>query len=281
MQLARYEYKSGFVRGDEWNPASLQRAHTHVDRALALDPKLVRAYVAKGFIYKCQKNYGDAQSMIDKALAIDADAAGAHQLRADLLARQGDLDAALASARKALESTKDPRIMHDTHATLGRVYQSMAAWDEAEETYIARMRIKPKSAWIRGNYARLLCRRGAGDRAIAMAKQALKLMDYPMGRLTLADAHATKAFELLQAKRYEDAKAEIAQGKAAFPASAEVAWAQAVYLRARAFAERDPKLFDAYTAQMKEVLKLDPRHKDASDASKSHAYWERRFKEGR
>lgn len=268
---ARAAYKAGYLRGDEYEPASLTRALEHVDRALALDPALERAHVIKGYVYVFQKNYGEARKMVEAALRLQPGEPWAMLVQAEIARKEGRAQEALESARKIIEGTTDPDVLSRAYDALGDVYREMREWDAVEDTHVARIRLQPDSAWARGNYASFLVWRGKYEVAISMAESALQKMDYPAGRHTLAKAHAGQARRLAAQKQFDRADEQIALAKKAHPRSAEVEHATALVLRGRAFAQRDPKLLDEAKQHLERALEIDPKHEAAKTALDEHA----------
>jgi serine/threonine protein kinase/tetratricopeptide (TPR) repeat protein len=263
---ARAAYKAGYLRGDEYEPASLSKALEHVDRALALNPALERAYVIKGYVYVFQKNYGEARKMLEAALRLQPTEPGAMLLQTEIARREGRTQEALESARKVIEGTTDPDVLSHAYDSLGDVYLQMREWAAVEDTHEARIRLQPDSAWARGNYANFLVWRGNYDRAITMAEAALQRMDYLKGRETLAKAHAGKAQQLVSRKEFDRADEEIALARKAHPRTSEVEYAAALVFRGRAFAQRAPKLLDEAKQHLERALEIDAKNEAAKAA---------------
>jgi WD40 repeat protein/Tfp pilus assembly protein PilF len=198
--LAIAEHRLGFKRGLEFDPESLKRAHAHVDRALELDPKSFDARLRRAYILRFQADIPGAQAAADRARELEPENPQLLIFFARLANQRNAHDEAAMHARAVIEKTDDPQLLSPAYTELLDVYRVRQEWDAAEETHRSLLNLEPDSAWTRGNYAAFLNRRGRWDDAIAMAKQALAKMDYPMGRLTLANAYAGKAVEVLSEK---------------------------------------------------------------------------------
>ncbi|WP_437591185.1 protein kinase domain-containing protein [Sorangium sp. So ce1000] len=272
--LGRVAYKSGYLRGDEYEPDSLARAHEHTDKALELDPKCLDAHVVKGWTYIFQKNYGDARRRAEAAEALRPDADDVMLLSATLAEREGKTEDALERAKRLIETSKNPLVLARAYDVLTDVYKAMREWDAVEDTYLAIVRLDPKSAWAKGNYAAFLTRREEHDRAVDMARAALATSDYPIGRMILASALCGKGRQLLARQDLEGARAQFLAAREAYPASADVQHGLALYLRALAEKEQEPQRRAELLAEAKkhldEALRLDPKHRGAKEALAAH-----------
>jgi WD40 repeat protein/Tfp pilus assembly protein PilF len=202
--LAIAEHRLGFRRGMDFDPESLKRAHAHVDRALELDPKSFDAQLRRAYIFRFQADIPRAQAAAERAREIEPDNVRLPLFFARLANQRNAPDEAAMHARVVIEKTDDPQLLAAAYSELLDVYRARQEWDASDEIYRSLLALEPDSAWTRGNYASFLNRRGRWDDAIAMAKQALEKMDYPMGRLTLANAYAGKAGEVLSEKTATD-----------------------------------------------------------------------------
>ncbi|WP_437976682.1 protein kinase [Sorangium sp. So ce295] len=268
--LGRVAYKSGYLRGNEYEPDSLVRAHEHTDKALELDPGCLDAHVVKGWAYMFQKNHGEARRMVEAAEALRRDADDVILLSATLAEREGKTEEALAGAKRIIETSKNPQVLARAYDILTDVYKAMREWDAVEDTYLAIVRLDPKSAWAKGNYANFLTWREEHDRAVDMARAALAMNDYPIGRTILASALCGKGRQLLARQDLEGARAQFLAAKEAYPGSAEAPHGMALYLRALADKEQEQQRRAELLAEAKkhleEALRLDPKHRGAQEA---------------
>jgi tetratricopeptide (TPR) repeat protein len=263
---ARAAYRAGYLRKDEYDPGSLSKALENVDRALALNPRLERAWVIKGYVYLFQKNYGEARKMVESALRREPAEPWAMLLMTEIARKEGRTQEALETARKIIEGTTDPDVLYRVYGALGDVYQEMREWEAVEDTREAQIRLQPDSAWARGNYASFLVWREKYDRAITMAESALERMDYPAGRETLAKAYAGKARQLVAQKEFDRADEQIALARKAHPRTSDVEYTTALTFRGRAFAQRDPKFLDEAKQYLERALEIDPKNEAAKAA---------------
>ncbi|MBI4955209.1 MAG: hypothetical protein HY908_24510 [Myxococcales bacterium] len=266
VALARTTLLAGYQHGTSYDPASVARAHQQIDRALALDPTSSRAWLVKGWAFADEKNFGDARAMVAKALELDPKSARAQLLVAHLDRTDGRYEDAIAAARIAVESTDEPNVLSEAYGELGHAYRSLEAWDAAEDTYVAQMRLTPRSAWVRGNYARFLIRLHRYDEAIARAKEALERMNYPAGRKALGDAYAGRAFQHLAKKDFDRAQELLELARTEGGDTSRVAATWGFYFKARALADHDRELLARAKAAFERALVLEPDYESVKAA---------------
>ncbi len=87
-----------------------------------------------------------------------------------------------------------------------KFYKRTSQWELADATYQKMIAREPYAAWNYGNYAQfLLCNRDNYEAAINQSKQALNIMNYGVGRQTLAAALYRKWAALLLRGQKDDA----------------------------------------------------------------------------
>ena len=276
---ARVALAKGFLRGHDYRPGTFTIAHALVDEALAMDPRYGSAWRVKGWIYRQQRNFGDARKMADKAAAVDPDDARTGLLLADLYAEEGRWDECLQEARKVLEKAKRRTTLSAAWADLYRVYIEKKAYDAAEDTYIAQMRLEPDSAWIRGNYANFLVSRKQYDRAIEMVDSALKLMNYGVARNTKAKAHGFKAYYLLQAGELDEAKKQLDLAFGASEQDEVSQYVMGLYWRKVAMRDRDASTLRKAKEYFERALALEPDYQQAKKALAEHPSYAARLEQ--
>ncbi|MBI3205801.1 MAG: protein kinase [Myxococcales bacterium] len=198
--LAKVEQHMGYRSGFDFDPAALQRAHGHVDRALEIDPKLPEAHVRRGYLHLWAKEFTKAHASADAARAIRANDPEIHLLEMDIAHREGHPEQALLHGRAVIEGSDDAGLRFLAYRRLAGVFAAREEWDAAETCHVACTRLDPTSAWAQGNYAAFLVLRTRYDAAIEAANRAIEIRDYPAVHMSLADAHAGKAIALVEAK---------------------------------------------------------------------------------
>jgi WD40 repeat protein/tetratricopeptide (TPR) repeat protein len=223
-ELARVEYRSGYLHHDEYEPTSLKRALAEADQAVALDPTFAEAYVVRGYAQLFAKRMDDARESATKAAELAPKHDRVVLLSLSLAEAAKNYDLEFDIARGLIETSKDPHTLSQAYAALIKAYDEREEWDAVESTYSSLFNIDPGDAWAKGNYAQYLSWRGKHDEAIKWATKALATFDYPAGHAILADAYASKALSLLDTNGFmDDAERLIDLAQKASSTSA-VAW---------------------------------------------------------
>lgn len=265
VRLSRLEQQRGYKKESEWEPEALRRAHAQADRALELDPNLPEAHVRKGYVYFNQKDLRRARDSAEAGRRIDARHPGVLALLADLARRESHPEEALLHLRSLYETTSDPYHQRQVYRDLPKVYEKLAEWEAADLTYRSLLNLEPDSAWARVNFAAYLIRREEYDRGAEMAKAALAIRDFGMGRYQLSRASSLKAIRILQRNGdRKEAERLLDECAKAFPRSAEeqygrglVALARGDRDQARTRFERALKIEPDYPAVKEHLARLD------------------------
>jgi Tfp pilus assembly protein PilF len=167
-------------------------AAVHYERALAIDPQSSDAHAGLATAYAFRANYlpngriwtGPAITLASRATALDPTSASAFKALGTAHAKAGDLDAAIASYRRALELLpEEPGIQNN----LGLVLREKGDLSEALGLFERRVLARPDNAAGLVNLADTLQLAGFGDEAVAVAQRALVLEPYARGaQLVLA-----------------------------------------------------------------------------------------------
>ena len=224
VELARLEYRSGYRHHDEYDPASLERALSEAERAVALDPTLAEAYIARGYAQLFAKHLDDARASSAQATKLAPTQDRVVLLSLSLAEAAKNYDLQFDTARSLIETSKDPHTLSLAYAALIKPYEEREEWDAVESTYSSLFNIDPDSAWSKGNYAQYLSWRGKHDEAIEWARKALATFDYPAGRTILADAYAGKAVFLLDTDGFMDDAERLIDLAQKASADSAVAW---------------------------------------------------------
>jgi Tfp pilus assembly protein PilF len=215
-EMARYFIMSGHISYLNFQPGSLEAAEKCLKIALDIDPRYAEAYVPEGHLYRLMKRSGDAKAALTAADQLGASDPWLQNNWADILIDEGRFDEAAQRYRRVIDSgTSNKKAMISAFEGLTSYYTRTGRPDEVDSLYKKQIAYEPDRAWTYGNYAQfLLCDRDDFDAAISRSRQALKLMDYGIGRTTLASslyrkwADLTSRGEILEAARYlSEAKA--------------------------------------------------------------------------
>jgi len=194
IQMARLHLKAGYINSRNFTPGTLDRAGWELRRALNIEPNSADAYLLQGHVLFLSHRSKDALKSLEKAKAIGTDNPFLYLNWADALIDLNRFDEAEAQLRNLMaqygEVGNVPRgVRSSVHATLAGIYQMQGKLDDADREHQVSLALQPGNAWGHGNYAYfLLFARGIPDAAITEVEKALEIMNYGIGRLTLAAA---------------------------------------------------------------------------------------------
>lgn len=201
---ARWQLMMGQGAGGYSRDAAVRAEHT-ITRALALDPKLARAYVLRAHLYTATDRIALAKTDLASAETLGYDRPWLLTNRAAIHEREGQHDQAAALYRQVIELFgDDPSAVAAASSNLRAYHARRGEKDLAEGYYRRQVELEPGNPWPHGNWAHeLLYQFGDAEAAIGRARQALVRMDYPQARRTLALALYLKWAELPPAERRE------------------------------------------------------------------------------
>jgi tetratricopeptide (TPR) repeat protein len=150
----------------------LDKAMEYIDKALALDPRSVDAYIVKGDIYT-EKNIGtDAALNYNKALDIDKISVEAILRKAVLYRRTMSYDVAIETLNDALKV--DPSFA-PAYREMGENYYLKGNIERAKEEYKKYLSLSKNNISARLRYASLLFRTKDYQNSLTEAEQLLKM----------------------------------------------------------------------------------------------------------
>lgn len=202
IEMARLHLKAGYIRNRTYQPGVLKKAQQELQLVLFENSKSADALILLGHIYYQRGQFPAALKLYGQVEQIGTENPWLHLNWADALIELERLDEAdkrLKKAQAQLMAMKDPprgpmRAMLEKTST---VAQKQGRLDDADKAYRELIAFDPGRAWVHGNYAAfLLFERDSPDAAIAEAEKALAIMDYGIGRLTLAAALYAKWAEV-------------------------------------------------------------------------------------
>lgn len=166
-------------------PGDLVSARSHLEQAVALDPRHARAWTLLAGVNQVHgvEELGDLdyrldeqQQALERALAIDPDLAAAHVRLGRVLARRGDHAGSRAAFARAAElEPENPLVL----SRLARLNNLAGRHDEAMEFQRPTVAIDPLSALYRGNLGRTLLAAGRGEEALSELRRAAELSAQP------------------------------------------------------------------------------------------------------
>lgn len=272
--LARAEYKLGYINYDNYEPQNLESAHLYLNKALEIDPKLYEAHIAKGYVYLFQKDLANATNMAQAAENLKPNQAQTDILFAEIASKENNLVEAEKKARDVLNKTQEKRLRVTAHEVLGGIYRLRKDYKAAEETYLERIKLEPKSAWSKINYSSFLIKMGNYDKAIDYAKQALAQMDFGMGRHILAQAYYKKAYDLCwKQKNYKLAQNYFKLSLEQEADNPDAHYGLGVCYRFISYELKDKSLIDKSNESFKKAIELNPNHELAKKELQKNLDW--------
>lgn len=167
-------------------------------RALALDSTLSEAHVILGYISDAvDLDYASADEHYLAAMRANPSDARAYSRRAQMMARLGRGDEAIASAKRAVQlDPASPAV----YADLGAVYMTLNRWRDAEQSFRSALALDPGHPILSQNLANVLAELGRYAEAAQVIEQ---------GRRRAPDdvrAMGLQAYVLARAGRTEQAR---------------------------------------------------------------------------
>jgi hypothetical protein len=206
VQAARLVVKGGHIVSGKYVEGTAQAYGALLDRALALDPANQKALILKAEACNMQQQHVLGKLFLDKAAKYGEKDVWLWMGYARYFHDTGDKDAAYRQYLRVEQAGPG------TSPSQRRAYTSalleLAGYDAPE----GRPRIKelaakalreryPTNAWVVGDFAGRFISLGMFDDAIFYAREALRTMDYGVGRLNLAVALYGKAAGLILSGR--------------------------------------------------------------------------------
>jgi len=198
-----YQQKiSGFVGdGTEDFIAGFEVVHEYADKALALDPTLADALMAKGLAISAGDwDYPTADEYFSEALKLTPNHIDVLSWIGSMRTSQARYDEAIAIYERVL--LLDP-LSISTHRDLGDAYVAARRLDDALEIYGKALRLQPDTARIHGRIASIFIMRGEYEAAaeqvrlepVAWNREMKAIMVNSRGQDSAAFQAAAKAYE--------------------------------------------------------------------------------------
>ena len=143
----------------------LARAKLAIDRALALDPGLAEAWVARGLLEYLERRSPAALAAYERAVALRPGYAQAHSLKSFQLALQGQQVEAVESARQAVRLNP---LAAEAWANLAAGMLTLGRWEEARDAARRTLELAPN--WPNARFTNAMVLFHSGDPAAAAAQ---------------------------------------------------------------------------------------------------------------
>jgi tetratricopeptide (TPR) repeat protein len=195
VQAARITIKGGYIVGDEYEPEAEQLTEKFVNRALQIDPRNITALSLKAEQYIGQKDLPKALSTLQLGLSINPNYPWLHLDFAWYYRTKREFD--MANREYQFVIDRGPNGDSDQTRCYPRAITSMAEvfagiQGEGKISEIREWAVivdntrSPKDAWILDRFAEIFAEKGYFDDALVYSRKALSVMDFGVGRRTLA-----------------------------------------------------------------------------------------------
>jgi tetratricopeptide (TPR) repeat protein len=229
------------------------------DEVLHLEPDHAEALNARGNVYSQLGEFARAIADYSQALRLDPKDAGIYRNRGIARGRSSDAQGALADFNHAIRL--DPG-MSDAYSDRGTEYLKMGEYKKAIDDYTVAIQLDPRSALAYSNRAAARCEVGDYDGAITDSDAAIR---FDPDR---AAAYNNRAYAHLKRGEYE---------------SAEIYAQMAIQLRPHGYFYNNRGQargalgdYSGAVADLREALRLEPRHPEAEDIRAKIAEWSRK-----
>ena len=206
--LGRVTWWMGYINSGTHNQDKVKEAQEYYHKALEADPTFREAEYYLAVSHVTAGNYSKALELADQLQQKHPDWPWSYYIPIKV-------DKKKRNHKRVLEACLDliKRFPDDEYTTgftdghLVDAYVGLNMLDEADALHQKFVKESPDRAWTLGNYAAFLCdKKKDYDKAIEYAQKALAIMDYGVGRFTLARAAALKGHQLLQQNQLEEAE---------------------------------------------------------------------------
>lgn len=197
-EYGRLYIMAGYIKNQDFKKGSLSPSEKAILQSITIEPNYADSFVLLGHLYTKMRKYTEAEKALTKAEKIGTNIPWLDLNWADLLNRQGKYQKALVRYKKVIkEKTTNKKAYSRALRGITEYYEKVGDKDKIKESYLKRIEFDPMAAWTRGNYSSfLLFYYGDTDEAIKQGEKAIEIMDYGIGRFTLACALYTKWAQL-------------------------------------------------------------------------------------
>lgn len=200
VQAARATGARGYIASGQFDPAALGTQEEILQKALALEPAYDYALAMLAYTKLTQGKLDEAEVLQKKVTAMKSGYPFLKSQIAQVAFQRKDYAKAVEIATKGYDEFKsDPRVAAGYCTELIFAYEELKGdqTDKLEKWQSTRSKLAPQVAWFWGDYARhRLFNMNDYAGAITYGEKALTLMDYGVGRYTLAAAYYAKWADL-------------------------------------------------------------------------------------
>ncbi len=139
--------------------------------ALALEPNLLEAHWARGYVFEITSNYEEAVAELDAAIAINPNISRVHMALGRNLINTGELDRSVFEFTKAYSlNPTDPT----PNLFISRVYSMLGEWDKGIQYGSLALRDGPQDPTLYSNLGTLYFRKGQYNQALQYLEIAVR-----------------------------------------------------------------------------------------------------------
>ncbi|MEQ1518297.1 MAG: hypothetical protein ABL931_17590, partial [Usitatibacteraceae bacterium] len=200
VQVARAIGAQAYLSSGKFDPAGLEVQEKSLQKALALEPDYDYAMALVGYNMMFRGKLAEADAIYKKLVTTKSGYPILKAQIAHLAIERKEYAKAIETASKGYEENKsDPKVAVSYCTELILAYEDLEGnhADKLEKWQNTRRTLAPEVAWFWGDHARhRLFNMNDYAGAITYGEKALTLMDYGVGRYTLAAAYYAKWADL-------------------------------------------------------------------------------------
>lgn len=197
-EYGRLYIMAGYVNSvnniSQFQKGSLGPAEQSILTSIEIESEYAESYSLLGHLYTNMRIFTHAKTALKEADRIGTEDPWLDINWATLLLLQGNGEEAFLRYQKVIsKKVSNKKAYSGALEGIKNYYESIGDFKNAKDAYKNIIEFDPENAWAWGNYANfLLYRIGDYDEAIKNSEKALEIMNYGVGRLTLACALYTK-----------------------------------------------------------------------------------------
>jgi Tfp pilus assembly protein PilF len=219
LELARLEYRGGYIGGDERHGARVENAFKFLKHAVSFGADLPEAHALQARIHLERGEYDLAEVSLEKAELAGVAKEQLDAIRARVAAAYDNEREAVRLAREVVADDAASDVLKFEMLTfIGSRLSKQGFRAEAQEEYERAIEVLPDSAWGYGNLASFLLDHEYVEAGLENAEKAFEINPYPGAVRTLARATVMRSEELYRLKRNDEAERVISSLERRIPA---------------------------------------------------------------
>lgn len=201
------DYRGHIYTVGSYLPGTLENAEAILLEALRIKPDFAEGYVLLGHVYVEREKPQEAAQALRKAESLGTDDPWLHLNWASLHESRAEIAASRERWQRVIrQGTANEKARGMAYGFLIVHLRKEGRHEEAIALYREQLARSSNDAWGHGGFASYLQSLGRYEEAIEQARTALRIMDYGIGRRTLAVCLYSRWGELLMAGRRDEAQ---------------------------------------------------------------------------